>query len=213
MLTASSTEKTFTTAGKAWLKTVIAHPLLTDVSKTVAASLYLRFNFEHYERTGDLKAWPSWQTLAEDCALSRAAVAEGLGQLEHTRLLDADRGRYDRAAQRRAGNEYFARFPVQGPNPGPSPRSRIQTGTSSPLTFGKSLYNQDCVVTVDSGNNGNTFYGSEETRSTDAPRPEVARSGLPMGPSARSEVQPRKLTGDLEVSLKRVAGINGGGRA
>jgi hypothetical protein len=62
--------------------------------------------------------------------LSRTTIAESIDQIEHYGLLDRERGRYDRGAQRRAGNRYRARMPVrdlgppnrpdQGPESGPN---------------------------------------------------------------------------------------------
>ena len=237
MLTASSTE-TFVIASKAWLKTVLAHPVLTPATKTVATALYLRFNSEEYKETGKFKAWPKWTTLSADCALTEEAIRTGTNQLEHYQLLEIKRGRYDRAAQRRAHNEYFARFPslqpvncapYQGadsaPNPTPeflgkpTPANWGVIGDSSPILIGEHRLILSSSGTVKTGDKFVVPWStsSEVVRSTEAAPPEAANgpsagSGHPSGPSARSEVQPRKVTGELEASLNRMAARNGGGR-
>jgi len=236
MLTASSSTKRFAAAGKAWLQTVVAHPLLTDANKTLGTALYLKFNNKHYEKTGELKAWPAWDTLTAESGLSRTTINESVRQLEHFQLLNVKRGRYDRAAQRREGNEYFARFPspqgansvpYQGTNSVSNPRYRFLTqpryadctvSGDSPLLIGESI-KADSPLTVQSAYLGvgkdsvPTEASSEAAKSTEAAPPEAARRGRPSEPSARGEVQPRKLTGDLEASLNRLAARpNGGGR-
>jgi hypothetical protein len=187
MLTASSTE-TFVAAGKAWLKTVIAHPLLTDANKTFGTALYLKFNFKHYEKTGELKAWPGWDTLTAEAGLSRWTVNESARQLEQFQLLEVLRGRYDRAAQKREGNEYFARFPsapqgvefvpCQGVNFTPNPRCEIQTVIGeSPFLKGESI----------KGESANTELIPEKVK-RGLPRKEGQKASKPSKDSSPSKV-------------------------
>jgi hypothetical protein len=230
MLTASSTE-TFLTAKQAWLGTVLAHPLLTPASKVVGAVLYRKFNSEHYRKTRKLKAWPEWDTITAKSALTEPTINTGIRALEHFQLLEVNRGRYDRAAQKREGNEYFARFPspqpvncapYQGANSASNPTLKIlreptlknlSVKGDSPLLIGDRFNTIVSSGTVKTGDKFRVpWNGSEEVRSTEASPPEAARSGLPSGPSARSEVQPIKLTPELEASLNRLAARNGGGR-
>src|SRR5262249_2133756 len=174
--------------------------MLTDANKTFGTALYLYFNVKHYGKIGELKAWPSWDALAAAFGLSRTTINESAEQLERFRLLEVKRGRYDRAAQKRAGNEYFARLPsrsqgaefvpCQGTDFVPNPRCADWTVLSdSPSPLGESRL---C-----------------ESSSTEAPL-EEAKRGLPSGPSARREV--RKLTETELASLERLAAMNGGGR-
>ena len=88
--------------------------MLTDGNKTVGSAIFLHFNYEHFDKTGELIAWPSWQTLMTETALGKTAIHESIAQLEQFRLLEVERGRYDHTAQRRAGNIYHVppRFAV-----------------------------------------------------------------------------------------------------
>jgi hypothetical protein len=151
-----STDKpTFAVASKAWLKTTQTHPLLTDANKTFCTALFLNFNYKHYNDTGELIAWPSWNTLITGFGLSKETISESIGQVERFRLLDVERGRYNRATHRRSGNLY--RVPsgpwvqdFQGQNFGPcqdqGQNSRPEQGQNSrqdsyesPSPLGESL--------------------------------------------------------------------------
>jgi len=194
MLTASSSS--FAAVSKAWLKTTLAHPFLTDANKTFATALYLYFNVKHFGQTGELKAWPSWDTLSADFNLSRTTINGSAEQLERYQLLDIKHGRYDRATRRRAGNEYYARLP-----------SRPQGAEFVPCQGAESVPNPRCadwtVLSDSPSPHGESRLGESDR----------AKRGLPSGPSARrEEVQARKVTGELEASLNRLAKMNGGGR-
>src|SRR5262245_59435193 len=106
MLTPSSSAESFAAASK--LKTTQTHPLPTDANKTFCTALYLNFNFKHYDKTGELIAWPGWSRLTAEFGLSKETISESIGQVERFRLLKVERGRYDRATHRRAGNLYRA---------------------------------------------------------------------------------------------------------
>src|SRR5262249_27834397 len=149
MLTRSSSADSFAVASKTWLKTTLTHPLLYHADKTFGTALSLHFNYKYYENTFELKAWPSWNTLM-GFGLSKATINESAERFERFHLLEVKRGRYDRAAQRRAGNEYYARFPsrsqgteivpCQGTEIEPNPRYGEQTVLSdSPSPIGESI--------------------------------------------------------------------------
>ena len=113
-------------------------PMLTDANKTVGAALSLHFNSEHYDKTRELIAWPAWETLMAETALGKTAIYEGITQLEHVRLLDVERGRYDHTAQRRTGNIYHVppRFAVANLAPqGSRPRfaTKVRRGEQDSL--------------------------------------------------------------------------------
>ena len=201
MLTASSTE-TFIVMGKAWLKTVIAHPLLTDANKTFGTALYLKFNSKHFAKTGELKAWPGWDTLTAESGLSKTTINESVGRLEQFQLLDVLRGRYDRAAQKREGNEYFARFPSgrpQGADFVPWPPQGAEAAPNPRCA--------DCTVRGESPLlRGESIRGESLSTKTNPEEAKEAR-GLPR------EVKPRKLTKAELTSLERLAArTNGSGR-
>jgi Replication protein C N-terminal domain len=103
----------FAVARDSWLKTALAHPILTPANKTVCAALYFYFNCKHYRQTGELVAWPSQDTLMAATDLSKSTVADSVDQIEHFGLLDRERGRWDRAAQKRGGNTYRARYGIR----------------------------------------------------------------------------------------------------
>jgi len=208
MLTAASSTDSFAGAGKAWLKTVIAHPLLTDANKTFGTALYLKFNFKHYEKTGELKAWPGWDTLTTESGLSRTTINESAGRLEHFQLLDVKRGRYDRTAQRREGNEYFARLPSrpqgadfvpcppQGTDSVPNPRCADWTVIGdSPLLIGESIDSESLDSVREEG---------LPRESQQEPKPEKIR--FERYSEAVTESRKRR------AAFKRPAALNGGGR-
>src|SRR5262249_36141065 len=113
-------------AREAWLKTTLAHPMLTDANKTVGSAIFLHFNYDHFDKTGELIAWPSWQTLMAATALGKTAIYDAINQFERFRLLEVEHGRYDHDNQRRAGNVYHVppRFAVTNlaPHQGSPPR-------------------------------------------------------------------------------------------
>jgi hypothetical protein len=179
---AAADRPTFVVASKSWLKTTHAHPLLTDANKTFCTALYFYFNVKHYKKTGELIAWPAWDTVGAQFGLSKSTIYESIEQLERFRLLDVERGRYDRAAQKRTGNLY---------------RVPARFGAASARDQGSYF----------EPNQGSNF----EQDSYDSPSPlgesldSVRNSGLP-----REEVRPRKLTEAEIASLKRLSATKGG---
>src|SRR5262249_52457989 len=115
ILTFPTTKPSFAVASKAWLSAPLADPSLTFASKTFCTAVYLHFNVKIYQETGQLVAWPSWDTLSTKFGLSRETINESIKQVERAGYLDIQRGRHD--GHRRAGNRYFAR--TQGQNSGP----------------------------------------------------------------------------------------------
>src|SRR5262249_26576227 len=81
----------FAVATKTWLKTTTADRLLTADEARLCTALYQHFNREHYEKTGELIARPSWQTLMAWSTLSKTAVHNGIDKLERLRCRSASR--------------------------------------------------------------------------------------------------------------------------
>jgi hypothetical protein len=104
----SNGKLTFMQARDAWLAAALADQRLTAGEARLCGALSLHFNFGHYATTGELIAWPGWETLMAASTLSKMTVYRSLENLERLGVLDIERGRYDRGAKRRAGNTYRA---------------------------------------------------------------------------------------------------------
>jgi hypothetical protein len=107
---------TFAQARDAWLKLVLGNRRLTACEARLCGVLSLHFSFSQYDSNGELIAWPAWKTLMAESTLCRMTVFRSLENLERLDVLSVERGRYDRAAKRRAGNRYRAllpRYPVR----------------------------------------------------------------------------------------------------
>jgi hypothetical protein len=180
---------TFSVASKEWLKRTHTHPLLTDANKTVAAGLFLYFNYRHYAKTGELIAYPTWDRLSAEFGISKQTINESIELLERSRLLEVERGRYNRAAQKRARNLYRAvntRFcEGQKSRPDQGQKSR-QDSYDSPSTQGDYL---------------------DSERIENCPLDSVRKGSLP-----REEVKPRELTEEEIASLNRLAALPKRGR-
>ena len=214
MLTRFSSAETFAAASKAWLKTTQTHLLLTDANKTFCTALYLNFNFKHYDETGELIAWPGWNRLTAEFGLSKETISESIGQVERFRLLEVDRGRYDRATHRRAGNLYRA-LPgpgvqdFQGQNFGPCQgeqghNSRPDQGQNyrqylgdSPSLIGES---------IDSVKEEGLPRESKQESRTDFPSSDSPPTRFERYSDAIAESRKRR------EAFKRPAALNGGGR-
>src|SRR5262249_30994759 len=216
---APSSAESFIAAGKAWLKTTLTHPLLTDANKKFGTAIYLHFNFNHYERTGELKAWPGWDTLTT-FGLSRTTINESAGRLEHFQLLDVRRGRYDRAARRREGNEYFARLPSRPqrtefvPCPYPQGTDFVPCQPENPNDSYQGKNPAPCGVWTVKGE----YRKGESSLSVEVP--EKAKEGLPRE-GKQEEPKPEKISFERysdamaesrkrRAAFKRPAALNGG---
>jgi hypothetical protein len=212
VLTRPSSAETFAAASKAWLKTTQTHPLLTDANKTFCTALYLNFNFKHYGETGELIAWPGWNRLIAEFGLSKETISESIRQVERFRLLEVDRGRYDRATHRRAGNLYRA-LPgpwvqdFQGQNFGPCQGEQSQN--SSPDQGQKSRqdsYDSPSLIgeSIDSVGPDSEMEEGLPRESKEEPKPEKIR--FERYSDAVAESRKRR------AAFKRPAALNGGGQ-
>jgi hypothetical protein len=106
---------TFQQAREAWLDRWHFDHRLSDADRAFCTQLYLHFNRLHYEATGELMAWPSWETLrAKAGRLTKSAAFRRLRHLEQLGAVEIEHGRYDHKAKQRARNRYRAVGAYQG---------------------------------------------------------------------------------------------------
>jgi len=55
---------------------------MTHADRTLVARFYIDFSQTHFERTGELIAWPGWARMEAGGGLSEASVDPGLKKLE-----------------------------------------------------------------------------------------------------------------------------------
>jgi hypothetical protein len=147
-LTASSTN--FARNRDAWLDNCQLDPELTPAYKNLATIFHRYFfNRDHHNATGELKAWPKWETLADRSGLSESTVKRGTKKLEERGHFEIER-RYNTKKGKRDVNIYRGKHPVQPVNLTASNRS------ISPVATGQSdrrLYEQyDSMKASDSMN-------------------------------------------------------------
>jgi hypothetical protein len=99
---------TFAQARDAWLARWQEHDQLTHADRALVTQVYRHFNRVHFEKTGELLAWPAWKTIAARARLSKASVFRGFRKLERLGALEIKHGRYNHQTKRRAGNIYRA---------------------------------------------------------------------------------------------------------
>lgn len=104
------TKGQFNAIRERWLRAVLADSRLTAATKIVATALFLYFNQKHWGETGELLAWPSWETLIEETATSKRSIAYAIADLEANGALDADHGRFDPKTGKREHNVYKAKM-------------------------------------------------------------------------------------------------------
>jgi hypothetical protein len=104
-------QRSFAQARDAWLKLVLGDKRLTSGEARLCSVLSLHFSYSQYDKSAELIAWPAWETLMAESTLCRMTVYRSLENLEGLGVLEVTRGRYDRAAKRRAGNRYRALLP------------------------------------------------------------------------------------------------------
>jgi hypothetical protein len=65
-------DQSFLLATKTWLNFWTADSRLKDRHKVLCARLCRYFNFENFQRTGELIAWPKWEILMADLRWSKS---------------------------------------------------------------------------------------------------------------------------------------------
>jgi len=175
----------FATASKAWLKTVLADTELTPGEARLGAALFLHFNFEHYDNTSELIAWPAQETLMAETALGKTTVSKGINKLESRRLIEVERSRYDHATKKRAGNIYhvpprYGRADLAHDHQGPGPRSETKvrpSGRDSVSRLGESRLGEkkERIKKI-----GNPRKQGQEKKEASEPSPSEAPSSDPV---------------------------------
>jgi hypothetical protein len=126
MPTASSTE-TFNQAREAWLNEWSS---VRGLNQKLCTQIYLHFSREKFKETGELIAWPKWETLAQKTELVKSTVAEGMKRIEDYGALRIEHGRYNHITKKRDRNIYYGMTKVRtaGPCTDQGPESRTDQG-------------------------------------------------------------------------------------
>jgi hypothetical protein len=184
-------KRTFAKISKDWLRGALAEPSIKGhAPRTFFTAIYLHFNYEHYERTGELIAWPSWETLMAKFGLSDGSIREGIAEGERCGFLEVQRGR--RNGHRRDVNVYHALLV--------NPQSlRVEKG-SQPATAAGAGNTVDSVITKSNSERGNYVNGeySQPVTSEDSATRLDSVTRTPDGAAARPE------EGKAEAAKKRV---------
>src|SRR5215468_9395309 len=100
-------------AREAWLRRELAEAP-SHAYRTFCTALFLNFNFQIYKATGELVAWPSWETLKTKFGITESTANEIAKSMERRGSIRVERGRQ---GARRAVNKYYALPTVNLRNP------------------------------------------------------------------------------------------------
>lgn len=103
----------FEQAREAWL-TWRADNRISHADRGLIQQVYLGFNRQHYERTGELISWPGWDKIAAEAHLSKASIFRGFRRFERFGLLKIHRGGRDPKTGWKLPNSYTAIMPAPG---------------------------------------------------------------------------------------------------
>jgi hypothetical protein len=99
---------TFVQASEAWLDRWHEDCRLTQSDKNLCTRVCRYFNRAHFERTGELLAWPGWATLMAKTGLCKSSVFRGLRKLEQLGALKILHGGHDAKTGWKLPNQYRA---------------------------------------------------------------------------------------------------------
>jgi len=107
----STNKPTFAEARNAW-REALKDAQLTNAEFRFVVEFCAFFNRKHFEKTGELMAWPKWETLIAKTGLSKMTIHRATNKFEHLRALEVERHRYNHTTKKRAHNIYCvpARF-------------------------------------------------------------------------------------------------------
>jgi len=168
-------EPGFAHTGKAWLSRFQSDPRLSLSDKAIATQIFLHFNFEHFDKTGDLLAWPSWQSLMDATGLKRSCVHKSLRRLAELGAFEIGRGPYDRENKKRSNNRYIVRTSkvhADGPSEGELGPRTSELGPRKPPSKVHA---------------GSTRRGDNRRGESISKKEEDSKNGLPRGPTAPSK--------------------------
>jgi hypothetical protein len=121
----------FAQAREAWVRWCCVDSGLSPAERNFVTSLAMYFNVSQYKETGELVAWPAWETLISKWSLSRTTIWRAQQKLEHQGKLKVTHGRFNPSTGHKLGNKYRA-FP---PPPGFSlKRSQVSNTRFQPET-------------------------------------------------------------------------------
>jgi hypothetical protein len=98
----------FAQVSKAWLLQWQADDRLTHADQALVTQIYAHFNWTHFEKSGELLAWPSWETIAAEARLSEPSIRRGCQKLERLHALTIIHGGRDPKTGWRLHNKYRA---------------------------------------------------------------------------------------------------------
>jgi hypothetical protein len=179
----------FAQASKAWLWPWFTDRRLTSGETKICQCIFLHFNSDHFKETGDLLAWPEWETIMNDANLKRSCVHKGLRRLKELGAFEVEHGPYDHEKKKRGSNRYIVRTSKVHAG-GPS------KGKQGPLSKELGPRKAQSKVHADSTVSGE--YGSGESRSK---KEENLKNGLPRGPSAPEKESKPSSTDSPKPSL------------
>jgi hypothetical protein len=119
----------FAQASKAWLNRWHEDARLTHAERTLITRIYIGFNHDHFETTGELIAWPGWETIEAEGRLSEASIDRGLKKLQRLGALEVLKRGYNPKTGWRLPSRYRALTPKPLPA---EPPLRMKGGHPSP---------------------------------------------------------------------------------
>jgi hypothetical protein len=106
--TPKAAKLSFVQASEAWLDRWHEDCRLTQSDKNLCTRVCRYFNRVHFERTGELLAWPGWVTLMAKTGLCKSSVFRGLRKLEKLGALKILHGGRDAKTGWKLPNQYRA---------------------------------------------------------------------------------------------------------
>lgn len=207
---------TFAQAREAWLRTALADRELTSGEARLCAAVFLHFNREHYEKIGELIAWPTWTTLMAGTTLAKRTIADGFEKLERLRLLEVEHGRH--ATKRRERNLYHVPprcgLAHLAPDQGARPRceTKVHPAAQDSLIglIDKTQLSKKGKLSKRKKKRDSSWTPEEGRSETKKENPSPSDSPLPAAPFKNTMDVPRR--DPVEAARERVAAYKANGR-